>query len=173
MTVATTERLHLRRITPDDAPWALRLLNEPSFIANIADRGVRTVAEAARYLEAGPIASYAKHGYGMYVVELQATGEPLGMCGLVRRKSLDQADLGYAFFPAHWGRGYAREAAAASVEIASGLDLPYLLAIVNSDNEPSIRLLEALGFRAESQIRLEPEAELIELYRLDLPSETT
>lgn len=166
--IATTERLILRRLTTRDAPWIVRLLNEPSFHENIGDKAVRTEAQAELYLLDGAIASYDDHGHGIYAVESRETHEPLGTCGLVRREALDHADLGYAFFPEHWGRGYAREAARAAVEHARDLAMPRLLAVVNDDNQPSIRLLEALGFERTGTVRLEESGPEIELYALDL-----
>lgn len=142
-----TERLAIRPLAPSDAPFILRLLNEPSFIRNIADKGVRTLEAAEAYLREGPQASYARHGHGLWLVEDRGSGAPMGMCGLIRRDSLPEVDLGYAFLPEYWGRGFAREAASAC--LAHGRDalgLPGLLAIVSPGNAPSIRLLESLGF---------------------------
>ena len=148
MIPVTTERLILRPFTLDDAPFILRLLNEPSFIENIADKGVRTLAQAAEYLEKGPLASYAAHGHGLWLVQHGVTGNPMGMCGLIRRETLPEVDLGYALCPEFWGLGYAREAAEACVVWArDGLGLQGLLAIVSPGNAASIRLLEALDFR--------------------------
>lgn len=160
-----TERLRLRPLAVDDAPFILGLLNEPSFIRFIADRGIRTLPAAIAYLQNGPIASYARHGFGLYLTELKATGAPLGLCGLVRRDGLDDADLGYAFLPAHWGHGYAAEAAAAVLDYARHtLGLARLVAIVSSDNDRSIKLLERLGFQFERMIRLLGDQEEIKLF---------
>ena len=69
--ILETERLLLRQLSIDDAEFILELLNEPSFIQNIGDRGVRTQAEARSYLLNGPIASYAQNGFGLYLVVLK------------------------------------------------------------------------------------------------------
>ena len=169
MTITTTARLRLREFTLDDAAFALRLLNEPSFIANIADRGVRSIADAERYLAEGPMASYARHGFGLWLVEIAETDTPAGMCGLIRRDGLEHPDIGYAFVPEHWGRGYAREAARATVALAAGrFGMQRLLAIVSQANEPSSRLLLELGFRDEGLIRLRDDAEPLRLFGRDL-----
>jgi RimJ/RimL family protein N-acetyltransferase len=125
----------------------LRQLNEPSFIENIADRGVRTLTQAEHYLENGAIASYRSTGFGFWAVIEKSSGETIGMCGLVKRPSLDYADLGYAFLPEYTGQGYAFEAGQACT-LAAHRDfaLPRLLAIVNPGNVASRRLLEKLGF---------------------------
>src|SRR5688572_10374518 len=96
MPPVATERLRLRRLTPGDAEFMLRLLNDPSYVRYIGDRGVRTTEEARSYIVSGPLESYSRHGFGLYLVELKETGEPLGICGLLKRESLPDADLGFA-----------------------------------------------------------------------------
>jgi [ribosomal protein S5]-alanine N-acetyltransferase len=142
-----TARLILREFTRADAPYMLRQLNEPSFIENIADRGVRTLAQAERYLENGPLASYPLNGFGFWAVVEKSSNETIGMCGLVKRPNLDYADLGYAFLPEFTGQGYAFEAGQACLKAArDDFNLPRLLAIVNPGNMASRRLLEKLDF---------------------------
>jgi ribosomal-protein-alanine N-acetyltransferase len=111
--VLTTPRLALRELTETDAPFMLQLLNEPSFIRNIGDRGVRTVEDAREYITNGPQASYARFGFGLYLVELRPALTPIGICGLLKRDQLPEPDIGFAFLPAYWSQGYAKEAAAA------------------------------------------------------------
>ena len=152
-----TPRLRLRPFTLEDAPFALRLLNEPSFLEHIGDKGVRSLEDARRYLEGGPMASYARHGHGLLAVELKEARALIGMCGLLKRDNLDDADLGYAFLPEAWGRGYALEAARAVMDEARR---GRVLAIVSQANAASIRLLEKLAFRFERLAALhegEPE----------------
>lgn len=149
--VLETSRLVLRHFTADDASFVLRLLNEPSFIENIGDRGVRTVEDAVAYLNGGPIASYARNGHGLNAVVLRDTGEPIGMCGLLRREQFADADVGYSFLPEFWRRGYAAEAVAAVVEHGRRtLGLPTIIAIVSPHNTASSALLEKLGFGTRS-----------------------
>ena len=163
-----TERLILRPFALGDAPFILRLLNEPSFIENITDKGVRTLEQAAEYLAQGPLASYATHGHGLWMVQHRTTGNPMGMCGLIKGDTLDEVDLGYALCPEFWGLGYAREAAEACVAWGRDhLGLGGLLAIVSPGNAASIRLLEALAFRRTGTMTHAPGDE-VEVYRLDL-----
>lgn len=148
--VLATKRLLLREFVPDDAPFVLELLNDPGWIRFIGDRGVRDVEQARRYLAKGPIAMYGRLGFGLWHVALAATGEPLGMCGLIKRDSLEDVDLGFALLERHRGHGYAREAAEACRDYATGvLGLPRIVAITMPDNHDSSRLLERLGFRFE------------------------
>jgi RimJ/RimL family protein N-acetyltransferase len=165
MTVLETERLSLREINTGDAEFLLKLLNEPSFINNIGDRNVRTIADAERYALNGPIASYKQHGFGLYLVILKETGEPIGICGLVKRETLPDADIGYAFLPSFWRKGYALEATAAMKDYAfSRLGHERLLAIVNPENKSSIRVLEKLGMGFTRMVHMSDDAPEICLY---------
>lgn len=147
MNVLETERLVLRHLTTSDAEFILRLVNEPSFITNIGDRGIRSLEQASNYLLDGPIKSYAAHGHGPYMVELKPELQPVGMCGLLKRAEFDDIDLGYAFLPEFWSRGFAFEAASAVLRFANeSLHVTRTLGLVSPDNLPSIRLLEKLGF---------------------------
>lgn len=169
MNVLETERLNLRQLTTSDAAFILELLNEPSFLTNIGDRGVRTTEDAVRYILQGPVASYERHGYGFWLVELKGGREPIGICGLVNRDVLPGVDIGYAFLPRHWSRGYAYESAAAVLNYARDvLGLKRMLAIVNSDNTGSIKVLEKLGLKFERMVRLSPDAPEISLFASDI-----
>jgi RimJ/RimL family protein N-acetyltransferase len=170
MHIIETERLHLRQLNAGDAAFILELLNEPSFIRNIGDRGVQTVEDAAGYILKGPIDSYARHGFGLWLVELKDSGTPAGICGLVRRDALPDPDIGYAFLPRFWSRGYAREAAAATLDYAFGaLGLRRVLAITNPDNTGSIRVLEKIGLKFERRVRLSEDAPEIMLFAAGPP----
>lgn len=155
MTVVRTARLELRRLTTADAAFVLELVNDPDWLRHIGDRGVRTQADAEDYLRRGPLAMYEKFGFGLWAVVPAAGGEPLGICGLIQRDTLPDVDVGYAFLPRHRGRGYAREAVAASLAHGrDGFGLRRIVAITAPDNERSVRLLAALGFREEARVRL-------------------
>jgi ribosomal-protein-alanine N-acetyltransferase len=150
MTVLETERLILRHFNADDAPFIVALLNEPSFLHYIGDKKVRTLDDARQYIATGPIPSYERHGHGLYQVELKDSRSPIGMCGLLKREELPEPDIGFAFLPAFWNKGFAFEAAAAVLTDArQRLQLDRILAIVNPDNTASIKLLEKLGLRFE------------------------
>lgn len=152
-------------MTADDAPFILELLNDPDFLRYIGDRGVRTLEDAAAYIANGPLASYARHGFGLYLASLADTAVPIGIAGILRREGLDDPDIGFAFLPAHRGHGYALEAARAVMDHATrDLGLGRVVAIVSPGNGASRRLLEALGFRAEGRLRLAAGAEEVELF---------
>jgi RimJ/RimL family protein N-acetyltransferase len=151
----STARLVVRELADADAPFIVALLNDPDFIRNIGDRGVRTGEDACEYLAAGPLASYARHGFGLCAVALAGTDEPIGICGLLRRDELPGPDIGFAFLPQYRAHGYAFEAAAAvKADAHARLGIQTLFAIVSPGNAPSIRLLEKLGFHREGRVRL-------------------
>lgn len=153
--VLETERLVLRDVEDDDAPFLVHLLNSPGFLENIGDRGVRNVADAARFIEDRMRASYREHGFGMWVAVQKRDGAPVGMAGLVRREGLDVPDVGYAFIERVWGQGYAQEAAAAVLAHAQGrLGIPVLAAITTLENFASMAVLRKVGFTYRGVIQL-------------------
>lgn len=155
MIVLETERLVLREVTEADAPFVLELLNSSGFIENIGDRGVRTLDEAAAYIRDRMLASYAEHGFGMWVVEQKLGGAPVGLAGLVKREGLDVPDVGYAFLARAWGQGYAQETAAAVVAHArERLGLTALAAITSPENYASMAVLRKIGFTFQGMIEL-------------------
>ena len=165
-----TARLTVRALTTSDAPFIVALLNDPAFIRNIGDRGVRSEADAEAYLTGGPMASYARHNFGLCAVELSGSRVPIGICGLLRRDELPAPDIGFAYLPEYRSRGYAYEAAVAVKRHAHNvLGIDTLLAIVSPDNEPSIRLLEKLGFVYDRQFRMSPDAKELKLYAATAP----
>jgi RimJ/RimL family protein N-acetyltransferase len=169
VSVLVTPRLALREFTLDDAAFALELVNEPAFLHNIGDKGVRTLEDARNYLQQGPIDSYGRHGFGLYAACLRDAGvaAPVGMCGLVKRDGLLNPDVGYAFLERHWGRGYAVECAAAALDYGMRtLGLPRILAITSPDNSGSIRVLEKIGMTFERLIRLNEGGEEVKLFSL-------
>ncbi len=163
MHVLETKRLVLRHFRTDDADFIIRLLNEPSFIEYIGDKGVSTVEEANQYLVDGPLDSYERFGYGLNMAELKGSGEPIGMCGLVRRENLDNADIGFAFLEQYWSKGYAIESVEAVMHHArETLGLDRIVAIVTPGNFKSIKLLEKVCHTFEGMIRLsDDDAELM------------
>jgi [ribosomal protein S5]-alanine N-acetyltransferase len=164
MSILETERLVLRELTPADAPFILELLNEPAYHRYIGDKGVRDLAGAEKYLREGPMASYARNGFGLWLVSLK-DGTPIGMCGPIRRDTLEHPDLGFALLARFAGQGYAHEAASAVLAHArSVLKLGAILAITAPENPPSIKLLGKLGFRFERMIALPGYAEPSRLF---------
>jgi RimJ/RimL family protein N-acetyltransferase len=166
--ILETERLVLRQFSEEDAEFILELLNDPSFIQNIGDRKIRSLDGAKVYIRNGPMASYAQHGFGLYLVELKETGESIGMCGLIQRENLENVDIGYAFLPRYWSRGYAVESAKAVRDYARDIiGLKRLVGITTPSNFPSIGVLEKLGMKFEKMIELSDEDIELSLFAVD------
>ena len=168
MKILETDRLILRQLSTEDAAFILELVNEPSFIQNIGDRGVRTLEDARVYILRVAISSYEKNGFGLYLVELKDSGESIGMCGLIKRAELENVDIGYAFLPRFWLKGYAVEAAAAVKAYARDvLGLKRLVAITDPANQGSIRVLEKIGLKYEKMVRLSADDIELKLFAVD------
>lgn len=173
-TILTTQRLMLRHLEARDAPFIYDLVNDPAWLEFIGDRGVRSLADAERYIADGPVAMYQREGFGLFCVVLAATGEAIGLCGLIRRTTLPDVDIGFALAAPHRGSGLISEAGQAVVswawEVAS---LPRLLAITSLHNVASIRVLEKLGFHFERVTTVGDDTEPLRLFALDRPAELT
>ena len=156
MKILETERLVLRELDQHgDAAFMLEILNEPAFLRFVADRGVRTLEAASAYITEKILPSYAQNGFGFYVVELKDSALPVGICGLVKRETLDDVDIGYSTAAQHWGKGYAYEAASALMEHGRNAHaLPRIVGITSPENQPSRNLLQKLGLRFERMIQL-------------------
>jgi len=171
--VLETERLVLRRLSFDDAEFILDLLNQPSFLRYIGDKGVRNTEEAINYIQTGPVASYEQHGFGLYLVQLKETGAAIGICGLLKRDTLPDVDIGFAFLPAYWSRGYALESAEAVMKYGQEkFGLQRIVAITSLENESSIKLIEKLGMKFERLIKLGDDQREVRLFSSEVSTTT-
>lgn len=180
MKILETERLILREIVKEDAEFILDLLNQPSFIKYIGDRNVRNLEQAREFIENRFRQSYAENGFGLYAVELKAefdtltdgwvsAGTPIGICGFLKRDSLPDADIGFAFLPQFERKGFAFESAEAVMKFGREvLGLKRVLAITTQNNESSVNLLEKIGFKFERLVKLPHDAEELKLFSFDL-----
>lgn len=155
-----TPRLELRPARTSDAAFLLELMNEPRYHEHIGDRGLRTVEDAESYIAEKYSASYARFGYGLYIVETKAEGVAIGICGFVKRDTLEHPDLGFAFLERFCAQGYGYESAAAALEFGRvKLGFTQLFGVTSPRNQASIRLLEKLGFSSEGTTQLPSYAE--------------
>jgi len=166
MTMIETERLSLREIAADDAAFILELYNEPSFQKYIGDKGITDIAAAQKYIEANFTKSYAENGFGLWLVELKEIRKPVGICGFVKRETLEFPDIGFAFLTQYEKQGYGFESAKAVIEYGrSALKMSKVIAITTQDNAASGRLLEKIGLSFEKFIDT-PNGEDIKLYSI-------
>jgi ribosomal-protein-alanine N-acetyltransferase len=157
MPVIETPRLSLREISVGDDGFIFALMNEPAYLQHIGDRGVRAPEDARAYILSKLAPSYARFGYGLYLVELKGERVPVGICGLVKRDALEHPDIGFAFLREHGSRGFGLEAARATLDHGfRALGLKTVLGVTSPANRASIRLLEKLGLRYQRMIRIPP-----------------
>lgn len=160
MSVLQTDRLSLCQLSIQDAPFIVELLNTPAWLEFIGDRGVNTLDDACSYILNGPVTSYNQWGFGLYLVKLKESYLPIGLCGLLKRETLEDVDIGFAFLPQHTRKGYAYEAASAVMTYARAtLHLKRIVAITAPTNQRSISLLERLGLSYKEIITLAGKTE--------------
>jgi [ribosomal protein S5]-alanine N-acetyltransferase len=163
--IIETERLILRKFTIEDAPFILELLNTPSWLRFIGDRNVRNVEDAKQFLINRYIKGYETQGFGFYAVIEKVTQESIGMCGLMKRDTLDDVDIGFAFMPNFVGKGYGFEAASATLKYANDeLHLSKVIAIVNPENVASITLIKKIGLHFEKMIQMSDDDKALMLF---------
>ena len=168
MPVLQTSRLTLHELTLADAALVFELVNEPLWLQFIGDRGVRTLADAEGYIRKACLASYALHGFGLWLVQRKADGQALGICGLLKRDTHPDIEIGFALLQRFHGQGYAAECAAATLNYArQALGLKRIAAIASPGNAVSIRLLEKLGLHFEKMFQLTPAAPELNLFAID------
>jgi len=167
-----TERLFLRRVSLDDSDLMLAVWNDPAFVRNVGDRGVRTTEQAHEAMQAGALKLYEDYGYGPYAMVLKSDETQIGICGLFRRENLEDPDIGFAVLPDYCSMGYAGEAAFAVLAHArDDLEIQKLTAIVSPENTPSIGLIEKLGLAFERMITMPGDDGEISLYSTTLTQE--
>lgn len=165
MQVLQTERLNLLWLNDGDAEFILDLLNQPAWLEFIGDRGIRNLDDALAYIHNGPLAMIQQHGFGLYLVETKSGNNRIGLCGLLKRDTLEDVDIGFAFHRDSWGKGYAREAAQACLNFAGdNLGLQRVVAITLPSNTACITLLKAIGMHYEKELCLGESEEILQLF---------
>jgi len=162
-----SSRLSLQEFQATDARFLLELVTDPDWIRFIGDTQVNDEPTAIQYIESRLRGMYRRLGFGLWRVFLP-DGTPIGMCGLVKRDSLTDVDLGFAFHPRFRGHGYALEAAQRCVAHAEALGLRRLAAITSPENDRSQALLRKLGMTKDRQTRLPGEERETALWSMPL-----
>lgn len=130
------------------------MYNTPDFIRFIGDRNISNLEHAEHYIRENLIRSYEVNGYGLYVMNLKFSGEPIGICGLVKRPENASPDIGFSILPSYYRQGYTFEAAEAVMDYARKiLKLDTILGLVHPENHASIALLKKIGIADEHIIR--------------------
>jgi RimJ/RimL family protein N-acetyltransferase len=168
MKILETERLVLCKLTTDDAAFILKLLNDAKFLRYIGDRGVKTLDDARKYILSGPVESYERLGFGLYLTKLKDDGTPIGICGLLKRIYLTDVDVGFAFLPEFRRKGYAYESASAVLDYSKTiLGLNRIVAVTSPDNHRSIKIIKKLGLTYRKMVKLSDDKKAGKLFGID------
>jgi len=165
MAIIETERLIVHKLGTADGSFIVELVNSPGWLEFIGDRSIKTIADAENYIVNGPMASYQKNGFGLYRLVLKPTGISIGMCGLIKRDTLEHPDIGFALLPSYTGKGYALEAASVILQYErETLGIKKIAAITLEKNHRSIQLLTKLGLLFEKKIQFADKEEELMLF---------
>ncbi|HEX9167244.1 MAG TPA: GNAT family N-acetyltransferase [Gemmatimonadales bacterium] len=149
--VLTTPRLRLRGFDVRDFEPLAEMLAHPDLARVLGDGRSIDRAEAWRRL-AGILGHWVLRGHGLWALEERASGAFAGWAGLIQPEGWPALEIAYSLARPFWGRGYAREAAAASLAYAhETLHRTEVISIIRPANLGSIRVATALGAtRAET-----------------------
>jgi RimJ/RimL family protein N-acetyltransferase len=142
-----TERQLLRRMTPDDALGMFELNGDPEVLKYTFDPPFESLEAARAFLEDYQHV-YDREGFARFAAIDTASGAFLGWCGL-RRQPDGEIDIGYRYKRAAWGRGYATEAARATLDWGLGV-VPRIIGRAHVDNAASIRVFQKIGMHFEA-----------------------
>ena len=144
--VIETERLKLREFKESDARFLFELNDDPEIIKYTGDTPFTSVQDAQKFLL--EYEDYTYHGYGRWVVVRKSDDDLLGWCGL-KYNELNMVDIGFRLFRKYWGKGYATEAARASLKYGFEiLKLEEIIARSHPENERSIKVIKTLNFKS-------------------------
>lgn len=142
-----TARLLLRPPAADDLElWTARIFADPAVTRYIPSRVVEPRARAERML-AMITASWEQRGFGIWLLADRGSGRLLGHCGLGYLPDTGEVEIDYALAQDAWGRGYAAEAARATLGFGFGrAGLARVIGLAVPENVASRRVLERVGF---------------------------
>ena len=145
--IIETERLVLRQFEPGEGQL-IYTLNEDPEITRYTGDPVRDMDHANEVLEQVILPQYALYNHGRWAVHTKPGMEFIGWCGLKYRPELDEIDLGYRVMKSAWGKGYASEAAMASIKYGfEKLGLRRIVGRAMPENIASVKVLEKCGMR--------------------------
>lgn len=179
--ILTTQRLILRPPVTEDLPWLLAAMNTQGVMRHLA--GVRTPAQVEAGLAADIAAFAAPEGHKRWTVWLHDGVTRVGRVGLFHLRSpsappelQDQREIGWTFAEAHWGKGYATEAAERALGFAFGeMGLPRIFSQTSNSNAASTRMMHRLGFTFRPELGYDdpdypPEDNPTTVWSLDAPA---
>jgi RimJ/RimL family protein N-acetyltransferase len=153
-TIAQTERLLLREVTPEDLDFMAQMLGD----AQVMRFWPRPFSRQETQIEISNIQrKYAADGCSFWLVVEKHSGQPIGQAGILIQpvNGVEEAALAYKIHRPFWRKGYATEAAAACLNYAfSVLGRQRVLTLIRPENIPSIRLALKLGMTPQGHAEL-------------------
>ena len=144
-----SKRLYFRPFSLIDAQDLLHLNSDPEVIKYTGDDPFGSIEKARDFIV--NYDHYDKHGFGRWAVIRKKDDRFIGWCGLKFNEE-DEIDLGFRFFKRDWGKGYASEAAQATIDFGiEHLKMTRFVGRSAQENIASIKVLEKLGFVFQSK----------------------
>jgi RimJ/RimL family protein N-acetyltransferase len=141
----TTERLLLRGFAPEDVEPYVAMMANADVTRYLGDGRPLSRDDAWRQL-AMLAGHWVLRGFGLWAVEEQATGRFIGRIGCLEPAGHPAFEIAYTLAPDAWGKGYAREGAAAALRFArETLKRTAITSIIRPANVASIHVAESLG----------------------------
>ena len=157
MIIAETNRLIISKFTQseNDAAFFLELVNTPNWIKFIGDRNIKTIKQAQEAIKKSHLKSYKNNGFGFYILQLkEENNKPIGTCGLIKRDTLKDVEIGFAMLPDYEGKGFGLESSEVVLKIAKErFNCSKIIAITLPENTNSIKLLEKLNLSYEKRVK--------------------
>lgn len=152
--ILSTLRLTLRPLQDADAAVLYHIYQQEGVLTYFPSPTPPPLKSVERFI-AGQEQHWQAHGYGNWAVTRSGEEEIIGWAGLQFLKELDETEVGYLLAPAHWGKGYATEAAQAALCFGfNRFDLDHIIALVHPDNLASRRVIEKCGLHYLETIQL-------------------
>lgn len=163
-----TARLRLRPVRADDLDSYQALIYGDADVMRYLPGGVPRPIERTQAALNVFIQHQAQHGFSVWAVELKCTGEFIGQAGIFTIPNATEIEVAYAFGKAHWGKGYASEAAYASLRYGfETANLPYILAVADVPNIASQRVMQKIGMHYVGVTTEYYDHTELVLYRMD------
>ncbi len=172
--ISQTPRLLIREIETYDAGAVFELNQNPNVILYTSDPAFKTIEDARHLIETVIKQQYKSYRHGRWAVLLKDTGTFIGWCGLKFMPELNQVDLGYRFMETYWGKGFATEAAMASLHYGfAQFNYNQIIGRVMKQNMQSIKVLKKCGmtFSHEAELHEHP-AYIYKISKEDFLSQT-
>lgn len=157
--ISQTPRLLIREIEIDDVEAVFELNQNPNVIRYTSDPAFKTITDAQHLIETVIQPQYKNYGHGRWAVITNDTNTFIGWCGLKFMPELNQVDLGYRYMQHAWGKGYATEAAKASLSYGfDQFNYTQIIGRVMKQNLQSIKVLQKCGmtFSHEAELHEHP-----------------